>query len=491
MFVVGLLGILGFLVFVGLLVYSFIKRKPKKTPLLGMAICFAVFIIGAVATPDDPNTTISEPSSISSSISPSNSSPAVVFPSNEVEEDQGLVSPTAALPSEPIAENETITTTITKDLVVNFLNVGQADSQFIELPNGQTMLIDAGNPDDGDDIIRFIKGKGYTKVDFLIATHPHADHIGGMAKVIESLDIKSIYMPKVSNNTKTFEDLLLTIQNKGLKVNTAKAGISIIDSSNLQINIIAPNSISYDDLNNYSAVIKLIYGNTSFLFMGDAETRSENEITTDVNADVFKVGHHGSNSSTGQSFLDKVSPKYAVISVGANNDYGHPAQKTLDKLSAADIVIYRTDKDETIIFTSDGESITVNKQPSVDENNTSNTPKPSNSPSAAPSVAPTPSPSVEAVSKVVISSVDKKGEIVKIKNTGNTDVNMTGWVLVSVTGEQRFTFPSYTLKAGGTVSIASGDASGDLKWTSKNIWNNSESDPAELYDAKGMLVDSY
>jgi hypothetical protein len=144
-----------------------------------------------------------------------------------------------------------------------------------------------------------------------------------------------------------------------------------------------------------------------------------------VNADVLKVGHHGSTSSTGQPFLNKVSPKYAVISVGADNDYGHPAQITLDRLSNAGATIFRTDKDGTVVFKTDGTNITVDKSPS----------------------ASTGSGSAVTITKVIISGVDKAAELVTIKNNGTSDVNITGWVLVSVTGNQRYTFPSYTLKA--------------------------------------------
>jgi hypothetical protein len=208
--------------------------------------------------------------------------------------------------------------------------------------------------------------------------------------------------------------------------------------------------------------------------MGDAETPSENEITSDVSADVLKVGHHGSSSSTGQTFLNQVHPKYAVISVGAGNDYGHPAQTTLDKLTTIGATIYRTDKDGTVVFTSDGSNITVNKTSST---------TPSNGDSSG--------GTGNTTSKVIISNVDKSAEIVTIKNTGGSDVSLSGWVLVSVTGNQRYTFPSYTLKAGASVTVASGKATGDLKWTTSYVWNNDSSDPAQLYDSAGNLVSTF
>lgn len=266
-------------------------------------------------------------------------------------------------------------------LSVHFLDVGQGDSTFIVLPDGKTMLIDAGESEYADSIVNYIKNQGFNSIDYLVATHPHSDHIGGMAKVIDNFNIKSIYMPKASTTTKTFENLLVTIKNSGLKVDTAKAGVNIFNSNDLTISMVAPNNDSYDDLNNYSAVVKLTYKNNTFLFMGDAEELSENEITANVKADVLKVGHHGSSTSTSQNFLNKVSPKYAVISAGKNNSYGHPTETTLNKLKSAGVTTYITYKDGTTIFKSNGTNINVSF---------SNSPTPSPIPTANPSPTPTP-----------------------------------------------------------------------------------------------------
>ena len=362
-----------------------------------------------------------------------------------------------------------------KNLVVHYIDVGQADATFIELSNGQTMLIDAGNSENGPQIVNYLKGLGYYKITYLVATHPHADHIGGMAYVVNQMGIGSVYMPKAVATTQTYEELLTAIQTKGLGVLTAKAGVSILDTDSLNMKMLAPNKEQYRDLNNHSAVIQITNQKNTFLFMGDAEELSENEITDNPAADVLKVGHHGSNSSTGAAFLKKVQPKYAVISVGTGNDYGHPAQGTLDRLAAIGATVYRTDRDGTIVLTSDGTTITANKNGST---GTGSEPGGNSSPSPS-------------TNEVIISNVDKAGELVTIKNTGTIDRNLQGWVLVSVTGNQRYTFPSYTLKAGGSVKVASGDASGDLKWTSGNMWNNSSSDPAQLYDSAGNLMSSF
>ena len=246
-----------------------------------------------------------------------------------------------------------------ENLVSHYIDVGQGDSEFIELPDGTTMLIDAGTADYGDTVVDYIQNLGYSKIDYLVGTHPHADHIGGMQKVVKSFDIGTVYMPKASTNTKTYENLLTEIKNKGLKIKTAKAGVSIISDNDLNIDILAPNSSEYDEINNYSAVIKITYKDNKFLYMGDAEKLSEDEIKADVSADVIKIGHHGSTSSSSKNFVQKVTPEYAVICVGEGNTYGHPKDSIIKRWEKIGAKILRTDNDGSITITSDGENISV------------------------------------------------------------------------------------------------------------------------------------
>jgi competence protein ComEC len=249
-----------------------------------------------------------------------------------------------------------------RDLTVHFLDVGQADSALIMLPNGENMLIDGGETSNANNIIRYLRSHDVTTIDYLVATHPHADHIGGLPAIINEFNIGSIFMPRVTHTTQTFERLLLSIQDKGMQIDEAKDGVNILSLHGLEVDIIAPVRFDYANLNDHSAVIKLVFGNTSFLFMGDAETASENHITADVSVDVLKVGHHGSRTSTSSAFLRRVAPSYAIISVGRNS-YGHPTDDVLARLDEANVEVYRTDMVGTIVFTSDGEHINTDKSP--------------------------------------------------------------------------------------------------------------------------------
>jgi len=257
------------------------------------------------------------------------------------------------------------------NLKVHYINVGQADSILIQ--QGSTaMLIDAGNNEDSEIVKSYIANQGITKLDYVIGTHPHEDHLGGLDYVINSFQIGKIYLPKASSTTKTFEDVVNAIKNKGMKATNPTPGESF-KLGQATCTVLAPNGSGYKDANNNSIVIKVTFGSNSFLFTGDAEEVSEKEMLAkgyDLKADVLKIGHHGSYSSTSQEFLNKVSPKYAVVSVGVDNSYGHPNKESMDRLKAKDIPTYRTDQSGTIIATSDGKDITFNAKPGSYSNGT-------------------------------------------------------------------------------------------------------------------------
>lgn len=247
-------------------------------------------------------------------------------------------------------------------LKVHYLDVGQGDSIFVELPNNETMLIDAAESYQSENIINYLKNLNYQKIDYVIGTHPHTDHIGGLKDIINTFEIGKIFMPKVVSTTKTYESLLMAIKDKNLKINTAKAGTSIIDTDTLKINILAPNNSIYTELNNYSVVTKITYGTTKFLFMGDAEKLSENEIKENVTADVIKIGHHGSNTSSSIDFIKKVNAKYGIISVGLNNKYNLPKEETITNWENSGTKIYLTSTNGTIRASSDGTNIKIESE---------------------------------------------------------------------------------------------------------------------------------
>jgi len=251
------------------------------------------------------------------------------------------------------------------ELQVHFIDVGQGASQLIIGPSGKTILIDAGNNNMEKTVVDYLKNQGITKVDILIGTHPDADHIGGLDKVIDNFDIGKIYMPKVQSNTKTFESVLLSVQNKGLKITTAKAGLTLDWEQGINVKMIAPVQ-AYNDTNEMSAVVHLTYGQTAFLFTGDAESKSEADMLAsgaDLEADVLLVGHHGSDSSTSKAFLDKVNPTYGVIQSGKDNNYGHPTADIIKRLNDKEVKIYRNDEHGNIVFSSNGKKIFVAENP--------------------------------------------------------------------------------------------------------------------------------
>ena len=269
-----------------------------------------------------------------------------------------------AEPTQKVKAEQLATTTETKlgDMKIHYIDVGQGDSELIQV-DGKNILIDAGTSD--KKALNYLKSIGITTLDYVIVTHPHEDHIGSMDDVINAFNIGTFYSPKATTTTKTYENMINALKNKNLKLTVPKVGDQLT-IGNATLTFLAPNSEKYEDLNNYSIVTKLKYGNTSFIFTGDAEALSESEILAkqlDIQADVLKVGHHGSNSSTSQAFLDKVNCKYAIISDAKGNDYGHPHKETLDKLNAKGVKTFRTDLNGTIIATSNGTDITFNVNP--------------------------------------------------------------------------------------------------------------------------------
>lgn len=254
------------------------------------------------------------------------------------------------------------------DLKVHFLSIGQADSILVQQGN-KNLLIDGGYWMSGRPILRYLKNIGVNKLDYLIVTHPHNDHIGGLPRIINNIPIENVIINnknpyKTRRYYKKHNQLLKMINKRGINLIHPVAG-KTFKIGDFSLEILAPNGDEYERINDYSVVTKLVYKNTSFLFAADAEEYSEMEMlkhNRDIKADVLKVGHHGSCTSSSEEFLRAVSPKYAVISVGYNSFYGQPDKCVLDRLNNIGATLYRTDKRGTIIVTSNGYNIKFNKK---------------------------------------------------------------------------------------------------------------------------------
>lgn len=248
---------------------------------------------------------------------------------------------------------------------VYFIDVGQGDSELIRLKDsGIDILIDAGTRSTKQELADYLKELGVDDIDILIGTHPHEDHIGGMAKIIEEFPIGTLYLPETSDEmtptTKTYESLLDAAESKNVTVRTASAGDVLLEQGNTSFKVLSPSHTDYDNLNDYSIVTRLKVGDTAFLFQGDAETPVEEEILdsgADVSCDVIKLGHHGSSTSSSRAYLEAVNPSAAVISCGVGNEYGHPHRETMDLLEKLSITPYRTDTQKTLLAETDGKNI--------------------------------------------------------------------------------------------------------------------------------------
>lgn len=256
---------------------------------------------------------------------------------------------------------------------VYIIDVGQGDSIFLRSPSGKTMLVDASEAGDFEAIDAFLKTQGVTKLDVVVATHPHSDHIGAMYKVIRAYEIGAFYMPDVTHTTSTFEKMLDALEEKDVSVKRAEAsGETYLPwSDDVRVRILSPikgSNTEADDLNDWSVVLHISFGNSSILLTGDAEGPAETQMLEAypaevLRATVLKAGHHGSSTSSSDAFLDAVNPEIAVISCGEGNDYGHPHTETLERYATRGMVVYRTDLGGTLhlIFNAQGVSVETEK----------------------------------------------------------------------------------------------------------------------------------
>ena len=249
------------------------------------------------------------------------------------------------------------------ELMISYMDVGQGDAAYIKV-NGNDILIDAGPRSNSKELLEQLKAKNIDDFELVIATHPHEDHIGGMVDVFKEYEVKAFYSPKITHTTKTYENLVKAVKDEGLKTKELKGGMVIDLGEGAKFEVFTPQKSEYEELNDYSPITKLSFGDTSYLFTGDAEKLAEEEALakykTSLDSDVIKFGHHGSSSSSSNAFIEAVSPKYGIISCAKDNKYGHPHSETLDIIKKYNIKTFRTDTDGEIILTSDGKSINFN-----------------------------------------------------------------------------------------------------------------------------------
>ncbi|MGM9631891.1 MAG: ComEC/Rec2 family competence protein [Eubacteriales bacterium] len=249
------------------------------------------------------------------------------------------------------------------ELAVHYIDVGQGDATLLQTSAG-AVLIDCGSKEYGDDILAYLEGEGITELEYLIFTHPHEDHMGCAPAVLRGITVKNVIMNDRTSTTNYFEQTLDAIEELGVNVILAEPD-EIITVGALQLRILGPQNskFSSSDTNNSSIIIHAIYGNRAFLFTGDAEKEAESELVETyggtLKADVFAAGHHGSSTSNTQKLLDECTPSHIVISCGEGNSYNHPHDEAVQRFENAGAQIHRTDKVGTVIFITDGESLTV------------------------------------------------------------------------------------------------------------------------------------
>lgn len=250
-------------------------------------------------------------------------------------------------------------------LKVHFIDVGQGDSIVIQTPGGQTVLVDGGKRDSAEIVMDYLNNLGVKELMAVVATHPHEDHIGGLISVLESIPVKNVYMPDAVHTTAAFEDFLEAVENSGANKIYARVGRSIpVEELDVAMLFLAPNSTRYESLNDFSAVLKVSFKDISFLLTGDAQSVSEQEMldyNRNVYSTVLKVAHHGSRTSSTESFLKAVEPVYAVITCGKENEYGYPHEETVLRLKNSGADILRTDVLGSLIMETDGEKLGIKK----------------------------------------------------------------------------------------------------------------------------------
>ncbi|MDA3847075.1 MAG: MBL fold metallo-hydrolase [Vallitaleaceae bacterium] len=366
---------------------------------------------------------------------------------------------------------------IEKDEIrVHFIAVGQGDSMLIESGTGEYVLIDTG-PVEAEDILGdYLQNLGVRHFQYVVGTHPHDDHIGNLGMILENYEVDELWIPDIERDQPAYYGAVLAAKNNEVPIVHPLAGTSFEFAGGV-IEVLAPNSSSYDELNDYSIVIRYTYGDRHFLFSGDAEEISEDQILeaeADIHAVVLKVGHHGSASSSSIDYIDAIRPEIAVITCGLYNDNGHPHDEILKLFLYGEYHVeglYRTDLDGDVVITTDGETLEVsvgsdNQQMRADHLG------------------------------IEIEAIDKYEEYVIIYNSLDTPVDISNWEMYSEKGHQSIRIPEgVVLDSDDRYSIGGYGAANDMDLIGEEenggIWSNSKQDDGILYDASGNLIDVY
>jgi len=418
----------------------------------------------------------------------------------------------------------------TGDFRAYFLDVGQGDSSVI-LFRDKVILIDAGDTDQGDTVVRALQDLGVRKIDLLVATHPHADHIGGMQAILANFKVGKVLDSGLPTSSSLYEKFLATIDREQIPYIVADRGQTIDIDPALQILVLSPPKERIGaDLNTNSIILRVSYGTVNLLYTGDATAPAEDALVKSgypLDAHVLKVGHHGSSGASSVAFLSRVNPQVAILSLGKGNDYGHPHRETLERLNAAGPTVFRTDTDGTIRVESDGNTISVTTEngdagfwnaavTATHPVPATSSPVPSQptisldipdlaSPLPANVTIPITLPPVQLgnASGVYISRAqfdapgddreNLNGEWVTVTNRGDEGALIAGWTLSDKTGSGTFTFPAVLLLPSSSVTVFSG--SGSMNDTalymgrSSPLWGNS-GDLAILRDGTGAIIDT-
>lgn len=453
------------------------------------------------------------------------------------ETDGEPVSTTASDDQSTTAPDSTAGGAVEGELSVHQLNVGQGSSTLVIGPDGETILIDTGDwRDDGEEIIAYLESQGVTRIDHLVTSHPDADHIGGHAAVIEHYEtehdgVGAVYDPGISSSSGTYEEYLDAIETHDVTLYRTQAGDSI-QMSGVEAKVLAPpeEPLANGDRNENSIVLHLQFGESSFLLPGDGETASEEYLVEtygdSLNSTVLAVGHHGSQSSTTEAFLETTSPQAAVISSAYDSQYGHPHEAVLTRLESHSIPTYWTATHGRVIFTSNGSAVTVATQQDaptsatqlrsgdpiepgttgavterlvIDADGSGTAPITDPAETTTDSTAETATATGDAALEIATIHADAEGdesenlndEYVIFENTGSSSVDLSNWELADA-ADHTYTFPEGTvIEPGEQITIYTGsgtDTETELYWgQSAPVWNN-DGDTVILRDDQGTTV---